>query len=705
MALSFLLLLLLLLLASPRAARAQATCATPYSFRAAGAGAGGGACCPAPGATFVSAALGCRPDATVGGPADTAFFFSGAKAEGVAGFTSSGGGGSGGGGAAPAFVADRLGNADGALSTTAASAQQLTADSAALRAVAPSGAGPMSAAAWVKCAPQTTTTTATATTATATTPTTTSALSWGTPSAVAQGSPTTRFGVAVTDGSGAPFELVPSIVRTAAGSAVVGLAQDDIGTSATFNGPYGVAGDERNGLLYVIDTSNNKIRKIVLSTRAVTTVAGNGSVSTPAFAGDGLGTSSMFSGPRAGIVGPGGELYVADTIVHRVRVVYPNGTVATVSGTGTRGSQDGVGTSATHTGPCAFAFDSGWTLYVSDYSGGQLRSININTWAVATVAGLTSATSSQTVASLDGVGTSATFTAMTGIVFVPSLQAIFGAEYLFGKIRKISLAPSCLYCVSTLTGYAQNISASGWSTDGTLATAQFAQPWAIAADSAGALYVAQYNVNNVRRIDIAGNSVVTVAGSTNCSGASALALCGVGTSGVGYIDNAVGTSARLNYLRGITFYAPTNTLFLPEQTGNRIRTISTSGPSFAVGTLAGMGITAVKSNAGETDGAPGVATLTAPRQGVLDGSGNLLFVDSTNGVLRSMSVATGVVTTLVGGPTARSADGLGASAGFSLLSGITRDPSGNIYTSESTSNSRIRRTTLLANGTYQVQSE
>ena len=637
--------LLALALLAPRAT-AQPSCplgAPAYSYTAAAAS----SCCPAPGATTVSAALGCAPDASLGGPANTAFFYTGFQAEGVAGFGVTG--------SAPAFVADRFGMAGQALSL--AGGTQLDATAAAIKAALPSGAGPMSAAAWVKCPGTQTATTA--------------AVSWGSPSAFVAGNPTTSFGIYATGGSGGAFGLLSSTVRTATGTAAVSLANDGVGSSATFNGAYGVAADAANGLLYVLDTANNRVRKIVVATATVTTFAGSGTASTSTSTGDGVGTNAQFSGMRAGIVGPNSELYVADTTVHRVRVVWPNATVATISGTGVAGVLDGVGTAASHTGPCAFAFDSNWVLYVSDYNGGRLRAININSFQVTTVAGYTTGgtTSSQTVASIDGQGTSATFTQMTGIAYWNN--AIYGTEYLLGKIRKIDLSAGCRYCVSTISGTAQNISASGQSLDGTLATAMYAQPWAIAADSAGILYVAQYNVDNVRKIDIAGNLVTTIAGQNNCSGGSALALCGAGTSGVGHVDAAVGTNARLNYLRGITFYPP-STLYLPEQTGNYIRSIGISA-GYPVGTLAGRGLTAATTNAGEVDGAPNVASLTAPRQGALDANGGLVFVDSTNGVLRRMNIATGSVTTLAGKGVAGYADGLGTSAGYTLLSGIAID--------------------------------
>ncbi len=82
---------------------------------------------------------------------------------------------------------------------------------------------------------------------------------------------------------------------------------------ARFYNPKGITTDGTN--LYVADYNNHRIRKIVISTGVVTTLAGSSLGST-----DATGTSASFSRP-AGITTDGTNLYVADMNNHRIRKI------------------------------------------------------------------------------------------------------------------------------------------------------------------------------------------------------------------------------------------------------------------------------------------------------------------------------------------------------------------------------------------------
>ena len=101
-------------------------------------------------------------------------------------------------------------------------------------------------------------------------------------------------------------------VTTFAGSGSAG-STNATGTSASFNGPAAITTDGTS--LYVADRSNHRIRKIVISTGVVTTLAGSSSGST-----DATGTSASFNGPE-GITTDGTNLYVADRSNHRIRKI------------------------------------------------------------------------------------------------------------------------------------------------------------------------------------------------------------------------------------------------------------------------------------------------------------------------------------------------------------------------------------------------
>ena len=104
-----------------------------------------------------------------------------------------------------------------------------------------------------------------------------------------------------------------TVVTTLAGTGSSGSA-NGTGTSASFNSPHGITTDGTN--LYVADSSNHLIRKIVISTGAVTTLAGTGSSGSA----NGTGTSASFYYPF-GIITDGTNLYVAERNNHLIRKI------------------------------------------------------------------------------------------------------------------------------------------------------------------------------------------------------------------------------------------------------------------------------------------------------------------------------------------------------------------------------------------------
>ena len=103
-------------------------------------------------------------------------------------------------------------------------------------------------------------------------------------------------------------------VTTVAGTGSTGSA-NGTGTSASFYNPAGITRDGTN--LYVADHNNHLIRKIVISTGAVTTVAGTGSSGS---ADNTTGTSASFYFPY-GITTDGTNLYVGDTFNDLIRKI------------------------------------------------------------------------------------------------------------------------------------------------------------------------------------------------------------------------------------------------------------------------------------------------------------------------------------------------------------------------------------------------
>src|SRR3989338_5191527 len=136
-------------------------------------------------------------------------------------------------------------------------------------------------------------------------------------------------------------------VTTFAGSAGSSGSTDATGSSARFNSPHSITTDGTN--LYVTDQDNHIVRKIVISTGVVTTIAGSAGSSGST---DATGSSARFYTPR-GITTDGTNLYVVDSWNYTIRkIVISTGVVTTIAGSaGLSGSTDGTGTSARFNGP------------------------------------------------------------------------------------------------------------------------------------------------------------------------------------------------------------------------------------------------------------------------------------------------------------------------------------------------------------------
>jgi sugar lactone lactonase YvrE len=214
--------------------------------------------------------------------------------------------------------------------------------------------------------------------------------------------------------------------------AVFGYA-DGTGNEASFHSPSGIT--YHNGFLYVSDTVNNRIRKIEVSTKIVTTLSGLANVDGPVNAGfaDGTADSAKFYLPQ-GITTDGTYVYVADTANHRIRRIdIANGTTDTIAGTGLAGSADGSGDVATFNLPTGITSD-GTYLYVAEFGSHIIRKITVgDTAALSTVALL--AGSAGTAGAVGGAGTVARFNGPSGIT--TDGTNLYVSDYSGYTIRKI----------------------------------------------------------------------------------------------------------------------------------------------------------------------------------------------------------------------------------------------------------------------------
>ncbi len=160
-----------------------------------------------------------------------------------------------------------------------------------------------------------------------------------------------------------------------------------LATEALLNFPSGVAVDEY-GNLYIADTMNHRIRRVDGATGIITTVAGTGQ---PRFSGDGgPAVAAALNEPTAVVVDQNGCLYIADQSNNRVRVVdLETGIIRTIAGTGTAayGGDGERGIHASLAGPSGLAWGPDEVLYVADTFNGRIRRIDPVTGLIDTVLG------------------------------------------------------------------------------------------------------------------------------------------------------------------------------------------------------------------------------------------------------------------------------------------------------------------------------
>jgi sugar lactone lactonase YvrE len=158
------------------------------------------------------------------------------------------------------------------------------------------------------------------------------------------------------------------VVSTLAGSGRRGDL-DGPGRVARFSYPTGIAVDA-SGIVYVADQENHRIRRIT-SSGIVSTLAGWN-----IGAADGAGPEASFRYPSAvALDAATGNLLVADQSNHKIRVVNPDGVVATLAGRGSIGASDGEGSLARFFRPSGVAVDAQGTIYVADRHNHHIRKI------------------------------------------------------------------------------------------------------------------------------------------------------------------------------------------------------------------------------------------------------------------------------------------------------------------------------------------
>jgi cysteine-rich repeat protein len=510
------------------------------------------------------------------------------------------------------------------------------------------------------------------------------------------------------------------VLTTWQARAVIGRAVPGLETSFTMEG---IATD-RDGNVYIADYDNHRIRRLDPDGQ-MTTIAGTG---VDGFSGDGgPALAAQLYRPRDVAVDGLGNVYIADGF--RVRRVDPTGIITTVPGLGSVGAVavDGIGTLfvavgngiskvdtngtittlATGLSPFDIALDAAGNVYVANYSTHRILRVD-PTGAVTTVAGTTSGYSGD-----DGPATAAQLSYPNGVA-LDAAGNLYISEWGNDRIRRVAATGIITTLAGTTAGFAGDggqaavaqlagpegvaVGADGTvyvadggnyrlraiaptgvittvagngspfaTADAPATSVSIPYPYAVAADSAGSLYISDVDSSSILRVDPSG-VLTTVVG-----------IAGGGFGG----DGGDARQALLSAPWGISI-DPAGNLLIADSANDRIRRVDTNG---IITTIAGNGTRGF----GGDGGLATSAALNIPYAVAGDSDGNVYIADSSNHRVRKVD-ANGIITTFAGtGVDATSGDGGPAiSAGLQDPTGIAVDAQGRVYIVDLDSN-RVRR--------------
>jgi hypothetical protein len=368
-------------------------------------------------------------------------------------------------------------------------------------------------------------------------------------------------------------------------------------TTVPLSLPGGLAYDSL-GNLYIAATNDHVVR-VVSPTGVINTFAGTGA---QGFSGDGgAATSAQLDSPTGIAVDASNNVYIADTHNNRIReVLASTGVINTIAGTGVAGfAGDGAAaTSALLNYPTAVAVDSAGNIYIADTNSHRIREIKSGT--ISTVAG----DGEQFYSGDSGLATAAGLDSPNGVAVDSSFNIYIGDTHN----QRVRLVTFTTGIISTLAG----TGVKTYTADGVAANSSaLARPRGLAISPNGTLLIADSDNDRVRAVS--GGNISTVVGSGQ-----------QGFSG----DTALGTASAIDTPRVVAATANNNVL-VADTENDRVRTVDGNGDLITVAGLAPTGDESLTLSGALTTVVYGSGSLSATYKYISNtATGNITFYDT-----------------------------------------------------------------------------
>ena len=392
-------------------------------------------------------------------------------------------------------------------------------------------------------------------------------------------------------------------IRVVAGNGLRRFAGDGgSARAASLAFPTAVALD-RQGNIFITDTSNQRIRKVDAA-GIITTVAGGG---TRPVGSDGLGTAMQLSAPFDLKFDSTGNLLFIERHPARLRRMTSGGMITTIAGDGTLGfgGDNGPATQAKFHALEGMTLDAADNIYLADTNNGRIRRVSPN-GIVTTVAGGGNSTA-------DGVRATEALLRQPSGVATGAQGNLYVADSYGHTVRRVDQGG----IISTIAG----TGVAGFSGDGGPArSARLSRPIAVAVDPFGIPLISDLENGRIRSVET--NGVIrTIAGAGPFVG-----------------DGGSAQDARFSFIRGLALDTAGN-LYIADDVANRVRRVTAGG---LISTFAGTGrADSLVENVPST-----TAPISGPASVAVDSQSNVYIADSNNFAIRKVTPA-GVITNLV----------------------------------------------------------